>query len=127
MTRKIELNHTIVPVRDKLESASFLTELFGLPKPEPFFHFLVVRTTNGVSLDFFETDEEIDSQHFAFLVGEKEWDEIFEKIKERDIPFWADPGRNRSGEFNTNDGGRGVYFEEPSGHFLEIITRPYGG
>ncbi|HJW63571.1 MAG TPA: VOC family protein, partial [Actinomycetes bacterium] len=61
-----------------------------------------------------------------FLVGEDEFDQIFGRIRERGLPYWADPGRRRPGEINTNDGGRGVYWEEPSGHFLEIITRPYG-
>ena len=66
-------------------------------------------------------------QHYAFLVGETEFDVIFGRIQRRGLTFWADPGRSRPGEINTNDGGRGCYWEEPSGHLLEIITRPYGG
>jgi hypothetical protein len=65
-------------------------------------------------------------QHYAFLVSDSEFDQIFGRIRARGLPYWADPGRHRPGETNTNDGGRGVYWEEPSGHFLEIITRPYG-
>jgi catechol 2,3-dioxygenase-like lactoylglutathione lyase family enzyme len=126
VAKKIELNHTIVHARDKLASANFLAELFGLAAPEPFGpYFLVVRTTNGVSLDFIETDEEFDTQHYAFLVSDEEWDEIFAKIQARGIPYWADPAKREPGRFNTHFGGRGVYFEDPSGHFLEIITRPY--
>jgi len=123
----VELNHTIVNVRDKQESATFLTEILGLPPPAPFLgYFLVVKTSNNVSLDFIDSDEPIDPQHYAFLVSEGEFDQIFERIRARGITYWADPAASRPGEINHNDGGRGCYFKEPSGHFLEIITRPYG-
>jgi catechol 2,3-dioxygenase-like lactoylglutathione lyase family enzyme len=81
---------------------------------------------NGVSLDFYESEGEIASQHYAFLITEKEFDEIFTRIGKRGINYWADPGQRRPGEINHHDGGRGVYFEDPNGHLLEIITRPYG-
>jgi catechol 2,3-dioxygenase-like lactoylglutathione lyase family enzyme len=123
----VQLNHTIVNVRDKRESATFLSEMLGLKPPTPFGPFLVVEVDNGVSLDFIDDDEPISRQHYAFLVSEREFDEIFARIRERKLPYWADPAKNRPGEYNTHDGGRGVYWEEPSGHFLEIITRPYGG
>ena len=124
----VELNHTIVNVRDKRESAEFVAEILGLSKPEPFLgYFLVLRTSNGVSLDFIDSDEKIYPQHYAFLVGETEFDEIFGRIKSRGLTYWADPGRKQPGQINHHDGGRGCYFCEPSGHFLEIITRPYGG
>jgi catechol 2,3-dioxygenase-like lactoylglutathione lyase family enzyme len=122
----VQLNHTIVISRNKEVSARFLTEILGLPEPTRFGPFLVVEMRNGVSLDFYETDGEIASQHYAFLITEEEFDEIFARIRERDIVYWADPGRCRPNEINHNDGGRGVYFEDPNGHFLEIITRPYG-
>lgn len=122
----VELNHTIVHARDKRASAEFLASVLGLPPPETFYHFLVVRTANGVSLDFLETDEEIQIQHYAFLVSEREFDEIFGRLQARGLPYWADPAGRRAGEINRNDGGRGVYFRDPAGHYLEIITRPYG-
>ena len=122
----IRLNHTIVSVRDKRESATFLAEILGLSEPTPFGRFLVVQVDNEVSLDFADDRGPVRPQHYAFLVGEAEFDEIFGRIRERGLPYWADPGRSRPGEINTNDGGRGVYWEDPSGHFLEIITRPYG-
>lgn len=121
-----QLNHTIVATHDRRESAEFLSEVMGLPAPTPFGPFLVVEAANGVSLDFMETDEDITSQHYAFLVSEDEFDEIFGRIQSRGLPYWADPGRRRPGEINHNDGGRGVYFPDPAGHLLEIITRPYG-
>jgi catechol 2,3-dioxygenase-like lactoylglutathione lyase family enzyme len=122
----VQLNHTIVTVRDKRESATFLAEILGLRQPTPFGRFLVVQVDNDVSLDFADGHGEVKPQHYAFLVGETEFDEIFGRIRARGLTYWADPGRRRPGEINTNDGGRGVYWEDPSGHFLEIITRPYG-
>jgi catechol 2,3-dioxygenase-like lactoylglutathione lyase family enzyme len=123
----VQLNHTIVHARDKRESALFFSELLGLDAPTSFGPFLVVQAENGVSLDFVDGADPIRPQHYAFLVSEREFDEIFARIRERGLPYWADPGKHRPGEHNTHDGGRGVYWEDPSGHFLEIITRPYGG
>jgi catechol 2,3-dioxygenase-like lactoylglutathione lyase family enzyme len=123
----MKLNHTIVYSRDKRAAANFFAELFGLPKPVRFGPFLGVETGNEVTLDFYDAEGEIASQHYAFLVTEREFDEIFGRINARGLPYWADPGQSRQGEINRNDGGRGVYFEDPSGHLLEIITRPYGG
>jgi extradiol dioxygenase family protein len=123
----IFLNHTIVHAKDSLEAATFLSDIMGLPKPERFYHFHIVRTDNGVSLDYLSTDENIQIQHYAFLVSEAEFDAIFGRIKQRGLQYYADPGGRHPGEINTNDGGRGLYFADPSGHYLEIITRPYGG
>jgi catechol 2,3-dioxygenase-like lactoylglutathione lyase family enzyme len=122
----IRLNHTIVRVRDKSESAAFLTEMLGLPPATTFGPFRVVELDNEVSLDFADDHGPVHPQHYAFLVDESDWDDIFARIQERALPYWADPFKRRPGEFNTNDGGRGVYWEDPNGHFLEIITRPYG-
>jgi catechol 2,3-dioxygenase-like lactoylglutathione lyase family enzyme len=122
----VQLNHTIVSARDKRESATFMAEILGLAAPTPYGPFLVVQVDNDVSLDFVDAQGPVHPQHYAFLVGEAEWDQIFGRIRERRLPYWADPRRSRPGEVNTNDGGRGVYWEDPNGHFLEIITRPYG-
>ena len=122
----VELNHTIIYVADKQHSATFVAEILGLPAPEAFGNFLVLRTSNGVSLDFLDSTEEIDPQHYAFLISEDEFDQIFARITKRGLPYWADPQQTRQGEINHRDGGRGVYFEDPSGHLLEILTRPYG-
>lgn len=122
----VQLNHTIVSVRDKEESAHFLADILGLPAPTTYGPFLVVQVDNGVSLDFADDHGPVHPQHYAFLVTEAEFDAIFGRILARGLTYWADPVRGRPGETNTNDGGRGVYWEDPSGHFLEIITRPYG-
>lgn len=123
----VKLNHTIVAARDKRASATFLAEILGLPAPKPFGPFLTVETGNEVTLDFIETRGEITSQHYAFLVDEADFDAIFGRIRQWNVDHWADPAQQRAGEINTNDGGRGVYFSDPDGHLLEIITRPYGG
>jgi catechol 2,3-dioxygenase-like lactoylglutathione lyase family enzyme len=122
----IAFNHTIVAARNKEESAAYFTDLFGLPAPMPFGHFLVVRLEHGASLDFADARDDIRPQHYAFLVSEAEFDAIYGRIKQRGLEHWADPRGSRPGEINHNDGGRGVYFRDPAGHFLEILTRPYG-
>jgi catechol 2,3-dioxygenase-like lactoylglutathione lyase family enzyme len=122
----VQLNHTIVWCREKKRSAAFLTEVLGLEPASEFGPFLVVEASNGVSLDFHDVEGEITSQHYAFLIDEEKFDQIFGRISERGLDYWADPGLNRRGEINRNDGGRGVYFCDPDGHVLEIITRPYG-
>jgi catechol 2,3-dioxygenase-like lactoylglutathione lyase family enzyme len=122
----VRLNHTIVHSRDKDESARFLAEILGVPEPAPYGPFLVVQL-GEVSLDFADEPGSITSQHYAFLVDEPEFDGIFGRIQERGLDHWADPFQRRPGEINTNDGGRGVYWRDPNGHLLEIITRPYGG
>jgi catechol 2,3-dioxygenase-like lactoylglutathione lyase family enzyme len=94
--------------------------------PKAFGPFLDVETANGVTLAILETGEKFEPQHYAFLVSEAEFDQIFGRVKARGLTYWADPARKQKGEINTHFGGRGVYFEDPGGHFLEIITRPYG-
>ena len=124
----IKFNHTIVSAKDKQESATWLAELFDLPSPAPFGHFLTVTVANDVSLDYAEAPDgqEIRPQHYAFLVSEDEFDSIYGKIRDRGLDHWADPRGSRPGEINHNDGGRGVYFQDPAGHYMEILTRPYG-
>jgi len=122
----IELNHTIVWCRDRQRSAGFLAEILGRPTPGRFGPFLVVELDNGVSLDFYQTGGEVAAQHYAFLIGEDDFDRVFARIRERGIGYWADPGQEQPGRINRNDGGRGVYFEDSDGHLLEVITRPYG-
>ena len=120
-----QLNHTIVGALDKHESAAFLADLLGLEPPVDAGHFVMVETGNGVSLDFATTDE-VHPVHLAFLVTEREFDDILGRIRDLGLDIWADPQQRRPGEVNTHDGGRGVYFLDPGGNFLEILTRPYG-
>jgi hypothetical protein len=122
----IELNHTIVPSRDAHASATFVAEILGLKAPVRFGPFWTVALDNGVTLDFQNSDEHIPIEHYAFLVSESEFDQIFTRIKSRGLTYWADPAHQRALEINRNDGGRGLYWNDLDGHYLEIITRPYG-
>jgi catechol 2,3-dioxygenase-like lactoylglutathione lyase family enzyme len=122
----VDFNHTIVWARDSKASAAFLADMLGLAAPRRWGPFEVVTTANGVNVDFMDKQGEISTQHYAFLVNEAEFDALFARIEEKTLAYWADPGRSRQGEINHHDGGRGVYFEDPDGHLLEVITRPYG-
>ncbi len=123
----VAFNHTIVWSSDRAASADFFAQMYGLPAPEDLYHFKVVKVANGVSIDFADREEAIAPQHYAFLVSEAEFDGILDRIKARGLTFWADPARSKPGEINRNDGGKGVYFEGPDGHFFEALTVPYGG
>ena len=123
-----DLNHLIVWCEDKRRGATHAAEILGLAPPRAFAgQFLVVDLGNGVSLDYADwSGGAITPQHLAFLVGEDEFDEIYERLVARGIDHWADPSKRTPGEINRHDGGRGVYWEDLDGHLLEIITRPYG-
>ena len=125
----VALNHTIVHARDKRESADFLCEILGVGPPTSFGPFLVVEMSNGVSLDFIDTepDVEIQPQHYSFLVTEPEFDAIWGRIRARGITFYADPGGQEAGQIYEHWGGRGLYWADPVGNWLEIQTVPYGG
>ena len=122
----VQLNHTIVAAHDRKASARFLADILGLEVSPEFGPFIPVEIPNGVTLDYIETSGEIKPQHYAFLVSEDDFDVIFARIQDAGLTYWADPYHHRTGEINHNDGGRGTYFDDPSGHNLEILTRPYG-
>jgi len=119
----VQLNHTIVAVRDKKISAIFLAEILGLAAPTPVGPFMCVETANGVSLAYDDRGGPVPG-HYAFLVSEEEFDAIFTRIQERGLRYWADPGHQD--ENTINDNGRGFYFEDPSGHNMEVLTRTHG-
>ncbi|KAF4406152.1 MULTISPECIES: VOC family protein [Streptomyces] len=124
----VQLNHTIVHAKDKKESAEHLARILGLEVGPPMGPFLPVTLAGGVTLDYAEPGPDVDIHmaHYAFLVSEQEFDEIWARIKAEGLTFFADPHGERVGEINHNDGGRGLYWLDPSGHGMEIITRPYG-
>ncbi|MEA2625163.1 MAG: hypothetical protein QOD06_1208 [Candidatus Binatota bacterium] len=121
----VQLNHTFVWCPDPERSSTFLAEILGRPAPTPFGLFHVVELDNGASLDFMKSDGDAPFQHYAFLVEEDEFDRIFGRICDRGMEYWADPARTEPGKINHHFGGRGVYFHDPDGRLLEIITRPY--
>ncbi|MGW5651060.1 VOC family protein [Streptomyces humi] len=122
----VNLNHTIVAAHDKHTSARFLADILGLEVSPEYGPFVPVALPNGVTLDYMDSPGEIPPQHYAFLVSEDDFDAIFGRVREAGIGYWADPHHSRPGEINHNDGGRGTYFDDPDGHRLEILTRPYG-
>ena len=122
----VELNHTIVWCHDKMRSSAFLADLLGRPAPRPFFHFMVVDLDNGVSLDFMEKEGDVALQHYAFLIGDEDFDAVHQRLGKAGMIYWADPARTKPNEINRHFSGRGLYFEDPNGHLLEVITKPYG-
>ncbi|MDN5861914.1 MAG: VOC family protein [Salinisphaera sp.] len=122
----IDFNHTIVTARDSKASAKFLADILGLPGVTAWGPFQMVTTDNGANLDFMDTQKEIHPQHYAFIVSEAEFDEIFARIRAGSVSYWADPAQRQADQINHRDGGRGFYFEDPDGHLLEIITKSYG-
>jgi catechol 2,3-dioxygenase-like lactoylglutathione lyase family enzyme len=122
----VKLNHTIVAARDRDASAVFLSEMLGVDAPLVMGPFALVKVGDELTLDFRKSEGEIKTQHYAFLVSEPEFEEIFARIEKRQLPFWADPFKRKPNEINHWDDGRGVYFDDPNGHLLEVITRPYG-
>ena len=119
------LNHIIIPAKDKDASAAFLADILGVKAQPQWGPFRPVQTSNGVTLDFVDS-KDVRTQHYAFLVDDKEFDAGFAKIKNRGLAFFAHPDKSGPGEINRYWGGRGVYFEDPNGHLLELITKPYG-
>nr|WP_308197379.1 VOC family protein [Candidatus Mycolicibacterium alkanivorans] len=121
------LNHHIVATRDKEATARYFSEVLGLDEALKLGEFAVLKVSGDTTLDFRDTDaDDFDRLHYAFLVTEAEFDEIFGRIRERGIEYWSDPMHQDAGHINNWDDGRGVYFDDPNGHRLEIITRPYG-
>ena len=123
----VTLNHTIIRCTDKEASARFLVDILGLAEPTTYGPFMVVQVDNDVSLDYADTHGRPHPQHYAFMVSDTEFDEIQARIVDRGLTFWADPFHTKENEINTNDGGRGLYWDDPDGHNLEILTVPYGG
>ena len=120
----IMLNHTIVPSPNKIESARFYSRIFGFVYVGVFSHFIVVKVNETLSLNF-DTNEKYESHHYAFKVSEQEFDEIFECLKVENIPYGSGPFAPENMQINHNDGGRGVYFRDPGGHLLEMLTVDY--
>jgi catechol 2,3-dioxygenase-like lactoylglutathione lyase family enzyme len=119
-----QLDHTILPAHDKAASAAFLADVLGLPAPEPMGPFLAVALDHGLTIDFADADGAIRPLHFAFRVSEPQFDACFARVRDLALPYWADPRRTRPGEIAPRGRGRAFYFEDPSGHFFEVLTRP---
>jgi catechol 2,3-dioxygenase-like lactoylglutathione lyase family enzyme len=122
----IELNHTIVPARDPEASAEFLAGILGLQVGPPVAHFTPVTLANGVTLDYDHYDR-VDEHHYAFAVSAAEFEAAFGRVKDAGIPYYADPGCRQAGQvYTSTNGNRGVYFRDPDGHLMEILTPAEG-
>ncbi len=128
----IQLNHLIVPSKDKWASARFLANVLGITAGPAWGPFVSLQVDNGATLDYVEAGhmgadpDAIQTQHYAFLVGDPEFDRGLARLREAGIPIYAGPGHAQPGTINHLYGGRGVYFDDPDGHVLELITAPYG-
>ena len=121
----IQLNHIIVPAKEKWTSANFLASILGLEVGAQWGPFAPVRTSNGVTIDFADAAD-FQTVHCAFLVSDGEFESALARLAENHVVFYADFMRKKPGEINQLYGGRGLYFDSPEGHLFEIITRPYG-
>jgi len=118
----VKLNHLIVNAHDKKESAMFLAEILGLAAPVPAGHFMAVTIGPGLTLDFCKVEGDVQPQHYAFSVSEAEFDALLARVRLRGVPYWADPQQTRPDEVANRDPGRAIYFADPSGHWLEVLT-----
>lgn len=118
----VQLNHTIVPAHDKHASAQFIADILGIEVAGEFDPFVQVQLANDVTLDYMNSTG-FSSQHFAFLVDDDVFDAAYARLRERGVQTWADPDHHQPDAINTRWGGRGVYFPDPAGHNMEILTR----
>lgn len=118
-------NHTIIASTDPAEMATFYLELLEADEAPSWGLFVNIQIADGVLLQFAAPPMEFPPQHYAYLLDDAHFDRAYAKITDRGLDHWADPQRSRPGEINDEHGGRGVYLLDPSGHYLELITRPY--
>jgi catechol 2,3-dioxygenase-like lactoylglutathione lyase family enzyme len=118
----LELDHTIVPARDKEASARFFARIFGLAYGGPIPPFAPVRVNDRLTLDFLD-DDDFRSHHYAFKVSDEEFDAIFGRVQAEGIRYGSGPYSLDNMQINHRNGGRGVYFKDIDGHILEILTK----
>jgi catechol 2,3-dioxygenase-like lactoylglutathione lyase family enzyme len=118
-------NHTIIASTDRAVSADFYRFILEADEAPGWGPFTNLTLAGGVMLQFAEPPVEIQMQHYAFLVDDQHFDRAYQRLVSAGVEHWADPQMTRPGETNTEHGGRGVYFKDPSGHALELITKPY--
>jgi catechol 2,3-dioxygenase-like lactoylglutathione lyase family enzyme len=117
----IVLNHTIVPAHDKSAAASWFAGMFDLPREQSSDHFAPVYINDALTFLFADA-ESFSAGHYAFHVSEPEFDAILARLRASGRPFGSAPWTRTDGELNDWNGGRGVYFETPDGHLLELMT-----
>ena len=120
----IELNHTIVHARDKQAGAAFLGHILDVPVGDQWGPFVPV-PVGGVTFDYMDDEDDFTPQHYAFLLDDGDFDAALERLADGGIQIWADPHLTEPDVINRHYGGRGLYFKDPDGHLLELITAPY--
>jgi len=118
----VALDHVILPTSDQAATAAFVAKMLGVPEGKQLGHFIALQLDNGVSVDVMETDRH-ESVHLAFLVDDDTFDRAMDVLHTEQLPHWADPGHTQAGTINHRLGGRGVYFADPGGNNLELLTR----
>ena len=150
----IQLDHVLVPSKDKNRAAKFLAEILGVPwescseepaapSPRPRvpdgsgFDWRQYRAqrasvyvSDSLTIDFvdarlFGPDQPIPTNHYCFRVSDADFDVIVERIKKAGVKFSSTGVGEPNDKINTRLGGKGVYFTEPDGHSWEILTVSY--
>ena len=122
----ILLDHTIVPAKNKLASAKFFAEIFGLNVKSADGYFAQVQVNDSLTFDFAD-ETEPQSHHYAFHISDAEFEAIYRRVKAKGLPYGSGPYNPPDGKIYTRRGGRGFYFEDPNGHLLEVMTVPETG
>ena len=117
----MHLDHTIVPAKDKEESAKFFARIMGLTYDGPHGHFAPVRVGDALTMDFDNRDT-FESHHYAFHISEAEFDGIFVRVRDEGVKYGSGPGTPEDMKINERRGGRGFYFADPNGHLYEVLT-----
>jgi catechol 2,3-dioxygenase-like lactoylglutathione lyase family enzyme len=124
-TMTITLNHTIAPAHSKREAARWFAQIFGLPcEDDAHGHFAAVRVNKDFTLLFADSGS-FEGRHYAFHVDEREFDEILARVQGEGLPYGSAPWSRDDHKLNDWNGGRGVYFDSPDGHILELMTAPH--
>jgi catechol 2,3-dioxygenase-like lactoylglutathione lyase family enzyme len=121
MNMPILLDHTIVPARDKLASATFFAEIFGLSVKSADGYFAQVQVNDSLTFDFSD-EPKPQSHHYAFHISDTEFEAIYERVKAKGLPYGSGPYNHTDGKIYTRRGGRGFYCDDPNGHLLEVMT-----
>ena len=119
----LTLNHTIVPSHNKEASAKFFARIFGLEYSGMHSHFAPVRINADTTLDWDDSDH-FEGHHYAFVVSDDQFDAIRDRLTSEGVAYGSGPRTPTDGQINTRRGGRGLYFPDPDGHLMEIMTVP---
>lgn len=118
------LDHTIVRSLHMRECAEFLSGVLGMEAPKDYGFFWRIELADGVCLDYHDV-EEIDYQHYALRLSDEEFDALLERMEGLGLEYYAQGHHRRPHEITLRDGGRAIYFTDPDGNSIEIVTRHY--